>query len=92
MTSDRTWATCPGAAAASTWKPWSVRMAFVNRPSAEWGPGAPGPLLEPLDQVRQPRSDALVTSASELIRILCSGLPDSMASTWYSTILRFESG
>ena len=36
-------------------------------------------------------SDALVTSASELIRTLRSGLWDSMAITWYSTILRFES-
>ena len=34
MTSDRTWATCPGAAAARVWKPSSVRMAMVNRPSA----------------------------------------------------------
>jgi hypothetical protein len=39
----------------------------------------------------QPRHDALVTPASELIRTLRSGLWDSMAITWYSTIPRFES-
>src|ERR1700677_2141043 len=30
-TSDRTWATCAGAASASAWKPGPVRMAWVNR-------------------------------------------------------------
>ena len=36
-------------------------------------------------------SDAFVTSASELIRIVLAGLSDSIARTWYSTILSFES-
>ena len=36
-------------------------------------------------------SDALVTSASELIRMVRCGFVESMPRTWYSTIRRFES-
>ncbi len=38
-------------------------------------------LLESCDHARQPRHDALVTSASELSRIVCCALSESMAIT-----------
>jgi hypothetical protein len=53
MTSDRTCATCPGAASAGVWKPFSVRMALVNRPSAGSGSRCTNPpRLKALEQVR----------------------------------------
>src|SRR5580700_5250646 len=92
MTSDRTWATCPGAAAARVWKPWSVRMALVNRPSA----GSGSRRTRPRSSRRLMRCDSrdrdeLARSASELIRRVRSGLWESLAMTWYSTIPRLES-
>src|SRR6266568_1014265 len=92
MTSDRTWATCPGAASASAWKPLPVRIALVNRPSV----GSASRRTKPRPSRRLTRcdsldSDALVTSASELIRMVRCGLSDSMARAWYSTIPSFES-
>ena len=48
-------------------------------------------ILEAGDDARQSDSDALVTSASELIRIVCPGRSESIASTWYSTIASPES-
>ena len=49
--------------------------------------------LKALDQVQRAGrdSDALARSASELIRSVRSGLSESLAMTWYSTIPSLES-
>jgi hypothetical protein len=92
MMSDRTCATCPGAASASVWKPFSVKIALVNRPSVGSGSRRTRPRpTRRLTRCDSRDSDALVTSASELIRIVRCGLSESMAKAWYSTIPRFES-
>src|SRR5258707_9690227 len=92
MTSDCTWATCPGAAGARVWKPWSVRMALVNRPSAGSGSRRTRPRSSRrLTRCDSRDSDALARSASKLIRRVRSGLCDNLAMTWYLTIPRLES-
>lgn len=72
--------------------PSSVRIALVNRPSVGSGLRCTNPRSSRRLTTRDNRdSDALVTSASELIRFVRSGLSDNMAKTWYSTIPSLES-
>jgi hypothetical protein len=80
MMSDRTSATCPGAASASVWKPVPVKIALVNRPSVGSGSRRTRPRpSRSLTRCDSRDSDALVTSASELILLVRRGLSESMA-------------
>src|SRR5712691_6318472 len=81
----RTFATWAGALAVRRRSPAGVKIALVNRPSP--GSGSRRTSLRSsrrLIRCDSRDSEALVTSASSLIRIVLPGFSDSLARAWYS--------
>ena len=84
MTSDRTYATCPGAVFGECLMLLSVKMALVVDLSSDWSRDGLAALLQKcLRSVIAGDSDALVTSASE---------PIPTASSWKPGEHGLESG
>ncbi len=88
MTSSRTFATWAGALAVSRHSPVGVRIALVYRPSVRSGSRRTRPRSSNrLIRCDSRESEAWVTSASSLIRIVLPGFSDSRARAWYSVKL-----